>query len=109
MLRLECVFMVVLLDDDKDIGHILSSCKLMYLNIICILSISLQSLKLSCETFFQHFLRIIWRTPPLMPGLGWMMSIQSTPSFGRMDEEFIIQTGGKVILVGEGAVFLMKM
>nr|CCQ43179.1 alternative protein MRC1 [Homo sapiens] len=38
-----------------------------------------------------------------------MMSIQNTRSFGRMDEESITQTGGKVTLVEEEAVFLMKM
>ena len=44
-----------------------------------------------------------------MPGLGWMISIQNTPSSGQMDEELITQTGGKDTLVGEGAVFLTKM
>lgn len=37
------------------------------------------------------------------------MWIQSTRSSGRMGEEFITQTGGKVILAEEGAVFPMKM
>lgn len=44
-----------------------------------------------------------------MPGLGWTMSIQSTRSFGRMGEEFILPTGGKGTLVGEGAAFPTKM
>jgi hypothetical protein len=38
-----------------------------------------------------------------------MISTQNTCSCGQLDKEFIIQTGGKAILVEEEVAYLMKM